>query len=640
MTRRSASAALLAPAPGERRPVERDWFLVDSAWCDDVWTFAPTNALEHERPVQIRWGFSLPSGRRFTDASYAALLETSRTLMALMRCQSLSTGLAQRASTVAGYFSYLRQLLRWMEPEGYPRFADLNASALLGFQRAIARRRNQQGSPVAHGTVQKYLDLLVYMHRYRIEIGDGLTIDPCPGQSTATLAGATDSNRGSWPYTPDAIAVPLIQGAIEFLSRCAVDLLRAREVYADAIAAAQRRSQGNEVWRKAAMQALRQVTLDTPKGPHTITSGADLAALVNTLYAACFVVIAYLVGPRASEILQLQTGCVQPVAADDVAGDTSVAVIVGAIFKREAAYHGRRHQWVAPPPAAHAVAVLEALSAPHRARSGRRELWLRTCGHHFGATEWQHSCAGTLRVMNAMEMRGLLKCYSAWFDLPLHEGKRWRLSTHQGRKTFVRFAALRDRSALFALAQHLGHRERGTTDRCYTGTDYRLNCEIDAAILEQSASAWEHMLSTPHLGGRAGTQILAQRPRFRGARMKQDLKRYARMLVDSGLTLGVCEWGFCVYRQEHSACLGSTTAPNPLRREPSTCAGCRNFAVSTQHRSYWSEQARRCEALLNEPALPTQTLKIARERLVEALAIVRSIDAMPDVGCHDKQAPC
>ena len=101
------------------------------------------------------------------------------------------------------------------------------------------------------------------------------------------------------------------------------------------------------------------------------------------------------------------------------------------------------------------------------------------------------------------------------------------------------------------------------------------------------------------------------------------------MLVDSGLTLGVCDWGFCVYRQEHSACLGSTTGPNPLRREPSTCASCKNFAVSIQHRAYWLEQARRHEALLNDPALPTQTLKIARERLTEALAMVRSIDATP-----------
>jgi integrase len=205
------------------------------------------------------------------------------------------------------------------------------------------------------------------------------------------------------------------------------------------------------------------------------------------LYTACFVVIAYLVGPRASEILQLQTGCVQPLAPQD-SGDTGFAAIVRAIFKREAAYHGRRHTWVAPAPAVHAIAVLEALSAPHRARSGRPELWLRTRGHYFGVTEWQRDCPIPLRVTSTGEMRLLLCRCSAWFDLPLHQGQRWRLSTHQGRKTFVRFAALRDRSGLFALAQHLGHRERCITDRCYAGTDYRLNREIDEGILEQSVA--------------------------------------------------------------------------------------------------------------------------------------------------------
>jgi hypothetical protein len=629
-----APSRALAPVEVGEKALARDWFLRSSTWHDDVWTFTPTNALEHDRPVSICWSFALPSGRRFTDPSFARLLDSSRSLIALIRTRCLSTGLAQRATTVFGYFHYLRGLVRWMESEGFSRFADLDASALRRFQLSIERRTNQQGAPLARATVQKYLDLLVYMYRYRLDIDDGLTVDPCLGQSSGAVAGVTEFNRGAWPYTPDVIAVPLIQGAIEFLSRCAVDLLRAREMYADEIETRQHRCCTSEVWRKAAIRLLQKVTLDTPKGPHRIESGADLAELLELLYIACFVVISYLVGPRASEILQLQTGCLQPFGADDSAGDTPIAMIVGAIFKREAAYHGRHHQWVAPPPAAHAIAVLEALSAPHRARSGRRELWLRSRGgHRFGATEWQHSCSSALQVMSTGQMGLLLRRYSIWFELPLHEGKLWRLSTHQGRKTFVRFAALRDRSALFALAQHLGHRERGTTDRGYSGTDYRLNLEIDAAILEQSVSAWEHMLSSPHLGGRAGEEILAKRPRFRGARMKQGIAQYARMLVESGLTLGVCDWGFCVYRQEHSACRGSATAPNPLHREPSTCARCKNFAVSTPHRSYWLEQARRNEALLNEPALPTQTLKIARARLQEALTMVRSIHATPG-GTH------
>lgn len=214
----------------------------------------------------------------------------------------------------------------------------------------------------------------------------------------------------------------------------------------------------------------------------------------------------------------------------------------------------------------------------------------------------------------------------------MYEGKSWELSTHRGRKTFARFVGLRDRTGLFALAQHLGHRDRSVTDQGYVGNDYALHEDIEAHILEESVSAWEHMLSTPELGGRAGTQILAKRPRFRGTRMKQELRSFARTLVEAGLTLGVCDWGFCVYRQEHSACLGTAAGPNPVLREPSTCARCRNFVVTVKHRPYWQEQIERHQALLNEPNLPRQTLKIARDRLNEAGRIIRAID------CPDKSS--
>jgi hypothetical protein len=199
------------------------------------------------------------------------------------------------------------------------------------------------------------------------------------------------------------------------------------------------------------------------------------------------------------------------------------------------------------------------------------------------------------------------------------------LSTHQGRKTFARFVALRDRTGLFALAQHLGHRDRQMTDKGYVGSDYALQEEIEEHILEQSVSAWEEMLSAPALGGRAGDHIMAKRPRFGGLKLKQDLRSFAQLLVQAGLTLGVCDWGFCVYRQEHSACLGSTTEPNPIYREPSTCVRCRNYVVAEKHRAYWQEQVDRHLALLNEPGLPRQTLKIARDRLMEATRILRSL---------------
>ncbi len=599
--------------------IERSWFLRDSAWHDVVWLFEPTNALEEAQPIRVRWDFTLPGGRCFTDERYAPLLQSSKQLIALIRCRSLSTGLAQRASTVAGYFQYLRQFLRWMDQAGFVRFADLNATALLQFQRSLTSRPGVTRSTLAASTIQKYLYLLTYLYRFRNELDDGLQIDPFPGRSHGEVAGVHDTEILHWPHTPDGVAVALVQGAINLVAHRATHILQARQVYAEATAAATRRGCGGDACTNAATRALQQAAIGLPGSPQPILTVEDLSHQIDMLYAACFIVISYLVGPRVSEVLHLQIGCIQQRA--NGTADDAITVIVGAIFKRQPEYHGRPHEWVAPPPAVHAISVLEALSAGHRAQTGRKELWLRR-NRISGATEWQQVCPGTLQIPTATRMRSWLQRFAAWLDLPDHQGKTWRLSTHQGRKTFARFAALRDSSALFALAQHLGHRERAITDHGYAGTDYRLNQEIQSEILEQSTAAWEHMLAAPSLGGRAGAEILAKRPRFRGARIKQDLKSYARLLVDSGLVLGVCDWGFCVYREEYSACLGNAVGPNPARREPSTCAQCKNFSVSAEHRGYWIEQIHRNEALLNEPALPIQTLRIVRERLNKARSCV------------------
>ncbi|MGH8257957.1 MAG: integrase, partial [Steroidobacteraceae bacterium] len=378
--------------------------------------------------------------------------------------------------------------------------------------------------------------------------------------------------------------------------------------------------------RRAALELLHPTAIETPRGPQRLDSYQSLSMLIDLLYGACFVVISYLVGPRVSEILHLQAGAAQPFneAGSDVAPQS--AMIVGAIYKAES-YHGRHHQWVAPPPAIHAISVLEALSAPHRARTGRSDLWQRPRVRNFGISEWLPDSALTLRISDTKSTNERVNRLARWLQIPSYNGRPWRLSSHQGRKTFARFVALRDRTALYALAQHLGHRDIRQTDQGYVGTDYQLHREIEAAVLDASVSAWEQMLAAPALAGRMGAEVLARRPRFRGTHVKREIRTYARMLADSGLTLAVCEWGYCVYREEFSACHGSATAPDPLRREPSTCARCKNFSVSEAHRPYWVDQMDRYEQLLNNPGLPTQTLKIARARLDEAGSLIRSLDS-------------
>jgi len=629
MNAKSERGETIAPSDAALDPDarKRDWFLQDSTWDNALWIFAPTGKLDEEHRIQIRWNFTLPSGCRFTDANSVSLLQSAKKHIALIRMSSLSTRRAQRASTVKVYFTCLRALIRWMDEEKCGRFDELDAPAIMRFTRMI---RESKGSPLprrASARVLPYLRLLMSLHRHRDAVGDGLCFDPCSGDTPHKVAGIRSGETSKRTYTPDDVAMPLIHGAIELLNTSAFDVLRARETYVTAVALSRRSGLLKTKRDRVLLRILQSIVIATPKGPYTIDSLGAFAELIDQLYAACFVVIAYLVGTRVSEILQLKVNCVRTLTTNGLRSMSDLFVITGAIYKLEADYHGREHQWVAPPPAVHAVAVLEALSAPHRQRTGRKELWLRPRDRRLGAIEWRDDSVDALRIPSTSRINNMLERFVRSLDLPTHRGTQWRVSTHQGRKTFAHFVALRDRTSLYALSQHLGHRDRAITDCGYVGTDYALDREIDSNVIEQSVNAWEQMLSAASLGGRAGNEILAKRPTFRGARIKQDLKQYARMLVDAGLVLGVCDWGYCVYRQEYSACLGNANGPNPVRREPSTCARCKNFVVSKEHRSYWLDQMTRHESLLNEPALSTQTLKIARERFSEAQAMVRSIDS-------------
>lgn len=616
---------VLDKATIDRAAPTRDWFLRNSTWTDGCWALAPTSALEEERPVFLRWDFTLAGGDRFTDRAYARLLESSRRLIALIRSRSLTTGLPQRATTARTYFIRLRILLRGMIEEGFARFADLDEIALQRYRHHVASRQGRNSRLLTPASQELSIRVLVYLHRYRAELGDGLMVDPCPGQCAHAVAGASRALGGSLPYTPDLVAVPLIQGAIDLLENSALDILCARERYITACERAHARGLSWEDYREQVLHAVQMRKIRLSDHSKVIDDLVELSTLISLVYSACFVVISYLVGSRVSEILALQAGSIRPMTSDEIRGSGELAVIVSSIFKHESGYYGRTHEWVAPPPAIHAISVLEALSEPHRRRSGRPQLWLRTRVHRRGFFEWRPDSVAPLRVARTERIYRGLDQLATWLCLPDYEDKPWPLSTHQGRKTFARFVALRDRTGLFALAQHLGHRDRRMTDKGYVGNDYALQEEIEEHILEQSVSAWEQMLSATVLGGRAGSHIMAKRPRFRGAKMKQDLRSFAQLLVQAGLTLGVCDWGFCVYRQEHSACLGSATEPNPIYREPSTCVRCRNYVVTEQHRSYWQEQVERHQALLHEPNLPRQTLKIARDRLTEATKVLRSL---------------
>ena len=153
--------------------------------------------------------------------------------------------------------------------------------------------------------------MLLYLYRYRGELGDGLSIDPYPGASAGALARVRENEIPRWPSTPDVIAVPLIQRAIEFISSCAVPLLNAREIYAQVYSDVRRCGYTKEVWRKRGALALERLPRHAPRcAPGELTRGAR-QALERALRRVLCGDLLFGWCTRASEILQLRVGCLE-----------------------------------------------------------------------------------------------------------------------------------------------------------------------------------------------------------------------------------------------------------------------------------------------------------------------------------------
>jgi hypothetical protein len=174
-----------------------------------------------------------------------------------------------------------------------------------------------------------------------------------------------------------------------------------------------------------------------------------------------------------------------------------------------------------------------------------------------------------------------------------------------------------------------GHVSRIMTDRAYVGTDFDLAELIDAQAMEETRAALEELLTATRLAGKGGHQIAARSP-FRGRTRDGDVQQYVEfILTESDMRLGACDWGYCVYRRESSACLGDDRGPNPALRTENTCITCANFAVTDRHRPVWETRWRRNLDLLAHPMLDEESRTLAQTRIAECERVLAALDAGP-----------
>lgn len=612
----SAARDLIAQARPELRISAR------SIWPDQVWHLDGVRPGGNRSDFSLDWGFALADDSQFSDPQWAEWREAAKLFLWSLKLDPPPGRRNVHESTVVRVFNMERTLIRWMIMQGYRRFADLDRDGCERFLAAMAQRPGAKpGKTVTIMTLQHYANLLRLLYLQGSKYPEVTIEDPFPGVTPPFMR----RDRGWLPYTPDAVAVSLVSAALRLIGQPADDVIalqiQAQTAYDHALASGISQTKAGFIVTDTIAPFVFSTlpAEDAPWHDAPVTSTKQVRYLADRIYDACFVVIAYLVGARVSEILGLQVGCVEQHPSGD--GGESFAYLVGQIYKTAPGADGEAHRWVAPAPVERAILVMEQLTVRLRAQTRRSELFLV-----MASTGLVGPAARIELPILSTILRRLNTLFAPFIDMPEHEGERWHLNTHQGRKTFARFVGKRDRTGLHALQAHFGHVTRAMTDRGYVGTDFALDELVDRHAQEETRAALEEVLTATALAGKGG-RMIAARSQFRGRTRDGNVQAYVRFLMEeTDLRLGVCDWGYCVYRVETAACLGDERGPNPVLRTESTCLTCANFAVTARHRPVWQARRDRNADLLDQSGLDPTSRRLAETRVAECDRILAELD--------------
>lgn len=568
--------------------------------------------------VTFSWRFKMPDGGRFSDPQWSRLRQAAEAFLLSLLTNPPEGRMPLRPGTLHTSYGHIRFLVRWMGAEGIRRFKDLDRDAVDRFVTMLRARPGKKGELLSLSTAEGYLGAIRTFHMQRDKLEDA----PPEAPPRASAIGRRHwLPYGRHPYTPDEIAMPLVSGAIGLLGEPADEILALRDRLEALYENLGRRYSGRALHWHVKRAMLREPCPFAQRYRDPEWPLRRLAFMLDRLLDACFVVIAYLVGARASEILGLEEGCLDSHAVD--AGGDEHVYLIGTITKTSLTKDGHMHRWLAPEPVQRAIHVLERLSAPLRDLSGDRNLWLHQLGQGRSPLPTTRPVG---RLQSPMVNNRLNKRLAPFLNLPDHQGSPWRLTTYQGRKTFSRFIGRRDRTGLTALQRHLGHIHRAMTDRAYVGTDFELSELIDEQAADETRKALEDLLLAPQVAGKAGV-MLSERSPFRGRIRSGDVDTYiTQILAETDMRLGVCDWGYCLYRRESSACLGGEREPNPMLRTQSTCSTCANFAVTGKHKPVWEARLERNTALLQRDDLDSESRGLAEARVQESRRILDQLD--------------
>lgn len=586
--------------------------------------YLATNELYDGLEVNIHWDNTIPPSVG-TKHQRAYLLKSVKGLIVAMAAAPRDQkGDMLAHGSVLNWWYTIRRLVRWMIKRDCWRFSALSSADISAYL-AYCELRDDGAGKVASHTLNRRVAILNEMWSLRKQYSGSFRVNPSVFSLNIPPSG---SGRSSWRALDEPVALPLIGDAIRWLRTHADYLLTVidrrwqSDLQVGRTKDQRKKARGKlyvEIENEAGLLRLREDISTQTKPAHWVVR----KALAMT-EGACVVLMLFLIGMRIRELARLDSGCL--VIEQDSIGN-EMARLQGIAAKQG----GRSRTWISCDPVNEAVSYLERCYAAGRMSSRQKSLFVRGRNGEILSPGFR-----TYRVQpSSLRARMVTFARSPYRS---NSPPVPRLHPHVARKTFARFVVLRDKRALESLSYHFGHVHRSVTDGAYIGSDIELAKLVQEEGRKDLAKGLTDLLKAEYVGGKAGGMLSKMKHELKGKfKGKKSYQSLVEKLIRDGVQLAPCDWGYCVYSQSLSACLGDMTGPNDSRRSPDICSGCSNFAVTESHRAWWEDRYEQDDGFLKQQNLPAQTIRWVEQRRENTGLILKGLNKNLKLAQRDEE---
>ncbi|WP_292617729.1 integrase [Nitrobacter sp. 62-23] len=358
-----------------------------------------------------------------------------------------------------------------------------------------------------------------------------------------------------------------------------------------------------------------------------------LAQEERMLQSAAYILCAYLTGMRDCEVQAMQRGCLAISRSED---GLIMRHRVRSVAYKGKSSHGEAADWVTIEPVAKAIDVLERLSFQAASARGLTTLWpvlaaKSVCKDHLSAE--------IVRQLNLY--RDHLNELFGTINEPVipnsSEGKPWRITTRQFRRTIAWHIANRPFGTIAGMIQYK-HASVAAFEG-YAGSSksgFRAEVENQRALgqLDDLLVYFDERQIGSTLSGPAAPRIskaldaaaveLSPLPV-----MIADRARLRTMLASLARTLHVGVLADCFFDPGTALCLKQATnadnnkMPLTVLCQPTRCP---NACITARHRPAWARSADEARAVLKEKRLSSLQRSALQQDLARIEAVLDDID--------------